>query len=58
MPIEIKEMHINIKVNYTNETSPVSNAAQQREDEKAEQKEILDEYYESIMEVINNKNER
>jgi hypothetical protein len=60
MPIEIKEMHINIKVNYGNAANapmPASKNMKQQQT-KDDQKKMLDEYYDAVMEVINNKNQR
>lgn len=52
-------MHINIKVNDGTGPAPGAGDMKKMKDgEDADRQEMMEEYYESVMEVINNKNER
>ena len=58
MPIEIKEMHLNIKVNNSGPATHDGPKHKRRETGKQEAKVLVEEYYEAVLGLINNKKER
>ena len=59
MPIEIKELQINVTVNQqsTNTSSPSSRVGAKPSDEE-ENKKIINQCVEQVMEILNNRKER
>lgn len=58
MPVEIRELQINVTVNQQHQQAPPADSREDRPAGDQERKSLVDQCIEQVLDIINNKKER